>query len=203
MIQQEIEFYGDTYYTSKPIILLISGKAGVGKTTLATILRNKLSMHQLDVLLTHFAEGVKRVAFQMGWNGKKDTAGRNLLQKIGAVGREYNEDTWVNFVLNVCTPEYTDINMTHPDIIVIDDWRYPNEYSALQKSGNFTIFTVNIKAKNREILRGTEYALDSSETSLDHYTHDDFYFVVDNTGSIEVLENSAQKIIDFIFDGRS
>ena len=42
---------------------------------------------------------VKAVAKFMGWNGEKDTKGRKLLQGIGNLGREYDNDAWIELLI--------------------------------------------------------------------------------------------------------
>lgn len=112
----------------------ISGKVGSGKDTVAEyIINNKIDR------LTHvkfaYADELKAILFHGGWNGKKDLAGRKLLQEVGGAFRKYNEDTWVNLVfdkiLNVIA---LPTNTNHDINILITDCRYINElYGMIQK----------------------------------------------------------------------
>ena len=57
------------------ITLCISGKATSGKTTAAQVICEEFLAESFA-----FGDGVKRVALELGWDGKKDARGRKLLQ---------------------------------------------------------------------------------------------------------------------------
>ena len=75
-------------------IFLISGKAESGKNTVADFIANHYNSLNLDrnVLVRDyaFADEVKEIACRLGWDRRKDSKGRELLQQIGAWGRYYN-----------------------------------------------------------------------------------------------------------------
>ena len=77
------------------VLILISGKAGTGKDTIGEYLVRKFGFKRYA-----FADRLKEVATELGWNGEKDFAGRKFLQELGSVVRNYDPDTWVNIVLN-------------------------------------------------------------------------------------------------------
>ena len=73
---------------------LITGSAGVGKTTFANELQNNISGNIVSI-----ATPIKAMALMRGWSGEKDEEGRSLLQLLGRKGRELNYNIWVNYVL--------------------------------------------------------------------------------------------------------
>lgn len=179
----------------KVTVILISGRAGVGKTTVGEAIQTYLSNEVTKYsYITHFAIGVKMVAYLMGWDGKKNEIGRKLLQDIGNFGREYSKDAWVNFMIK-------HLNETIPeellDIIIVDDWRFPSEAGYfLERSEKYNVFTINIKStSDREILRGTREWKDISETSLENYKN--FDYILQNYNSLEDFEH---EIIDVLLD---
>src|ERR1035437_8553517 len=151
------------YNLNNTLIISISGKAGVGKTTLANMLQTYLFLEeQYSAYIAGFAYSVKETAYMIGWNGTKDESGRKLLQEIGKMGRDYNENVWVEKLLDRmdAKPE------GFPEILIIDDWRFPNELDYLRKLPGFEVFTIRISAPNRECLAGTPSYNDISENSL-------------------------------------
>lgn len=107
-------------------IILISGKAQHGKDTTATYLRDQLVIEgypEKRILITHYADLLKWVATNyFDWDGKKDTAGRSLLQTIGQNVREYMPDYWCNALWHVIKAFEREW-----DYIIVPDVRYPNE----------------------------------------------------------------------------
>jgi len=161
-------------------VILISGKAGVGKTTTALLLQKLYK----DVHLLSFAHFVKEVALNsFGWDGVKDEKGRRLLQVIGTeAGREYNKDLWVSkLIAKLKSPEFDNA------WVVIDDWRFNNEFVKVEEVFGPKTYAVRIYAPNREILKGTEAYNHISETEIAD-NPDEFDFYIDNIGNFINLE---------------
>ena len=77
-------------------VILISGKAQHGKDTLASAAKDYLEGKGRRVLILHYADYMKYIAKEyFGWNGKKDSVGRHLLQQLGTnIVREVDENYW-------------------------------------------------------------------------------------------------------------
>ena len=160
------------------ITLCISGKATSGKTTAAQIICEEFLAESFA-----FGDGVKRVALELGWNGKKDTRGRKLLQDIGRVGREYNGDIWLNKSIQEaksCAPWDKDA------ICVFSDCRYPNEIEQV-KQEMYNVITMRVERDGVKALK------DDSETSLDNYGNWDI--VVENNGSLEEFRSKIVEVV--------
>lgn len=191
MIKQ-LSFWGGTTL-SKPVLILISGKAGTGKDTYANALTLKLRDMKYNAIQEKFALVVKRCAIDyFGWDSQKDEKGRRLLQDIGRIGRNYNHFLWAEFLLNrICR----NFDVAQLDVIVISDWRFPNEKNFFEMTDLFQIITVRINALNREVINkdSIEY-LDISEVSLDDY---EFDVVLNNEpDGIEYVD----KLCDFLIE---
>lgn len=177
----------------KTYVFLLSGKAGTGKSLSAKILKELLSEKFSYVDIDSFAKRVKEIAFEsFGWDLRKNNRGRELLQNIGNTGRQYYQDIWAEYVLN----KY--ISPIPSDVLIIDDWRYPNEKYLFESEPTMKIVTIRINDAKREILANDPTYNDVSEVSLDHFTFD--YTIndaEDATKLKEALEDIVESVLDF------
>lgn len=179
---------------AKSICILLSGKAGVGKTTSSTILKDLYSKRGLKAESFSFATGVKIVASQMGWDRVKDFKGRRLLQEIGKLGREYDENCWANWTFNRIIPNNKDYPL---DVVLIDDWRFVNEGNFVRNDPLYQVFDIRVYAPDRETLKNTEHYYDISETSLPELgsTEANYFSFIDNRGTMDELYEECGKLV--------
>jgi energy-coupling factor transporter ATP-binding protein EcfA2 len=182
-------------YQKKNIIVLIAGKAGAGKSTVADFMLRGLPTDKPS-MISSFALGIKSIAYQMGWNGEKDEKGRRLLQQLGNMGREYNENTWVKHTMDVLN------RMTNPiilDFLLVDDWRFPNEYQwFFDRSDLYSVYSVRVHRDESELLNAKD--TDVSETSLpddfDYYA----YNIVNKNLDMDELNARSRYVLQQIID---
>lgn len=146
-----------------PTIICISGKAQNGKDTSAAIFKTELEKLNKKVLIVHYADYLKFICTNyFGWDGKKDIAGRALLQKVGTdIVRKKVPDFWVDSfisVINLFPGEW--------DYIIIPDTRFLNEINKL-KSNLFKTIHVRVKRENFNSPLTKEQQMHPSETALD------------------------------------
>lgn len=138
------------------------------------------------VLITHFGDLIKYVCSTFfGWNGKKDSAGRSMLQEIGMVVREREPDFWIDFlkkVLNIFSSEW--------DYVLIPDCRFPREVDGMTDSG-FKTYLIKVVRPECETDLTEEQRKHPSETAMDDYPAD--YYVV-NDSSLLSMKNKVSKI---------
>lgn len=188
----------EKFNSKKTIAILISGKAGVGKSLSASLLENYvLERHGARTGTFHFAQAVKSTAKQMGWDGNKDPKGRALLQGIGQVGRAYDKDIWVDKTIN---GEIEGYYLYPLDVVFIDDWRFPNEAEFIKKSPLYEIVKLRLEAPDREILKGTPEYDEISENSLPAAPYGLKYYdyVIVNNGSVKELEERLKQFWEFV-----
>lgn len=169
--------------------ILISGKAGHGKTTFANFLTEELEQRGYVVLQTSFGNLLKDMCSRYwGWNGEKDEFGRSLLQTIGTeIVRAKDDHFWTDFVKRFAS-------IIEPNFLVIDDWRFIEEYERLggdittvkvERYDEWTDINVNIPYTNPAM---TEEQLNhKSESELDDFACD---FIIVNNG-IENVRDAA------------
>lgn len=117
-----------------PLVVVISGKQGSGKTTLSEGLCRELRNHQFGVELLKFAGPIYHMhdmirdycRTQLGMT-RPDKDGP-LLQLLGTEwGRNtIAQDVWINALLHR-------IHISPADVILIDDCRFPNELEVISE----------------------------------------------------------------------
>ena len=182
-------------------IILISGKAENGKTTLANILKEKLESYGNKVIITRYALYLKEIAKKYcNWDGNKDKAGRELLQKLGTdvIRQKLNKPLF--HVGRIC--EDIEITQDYYDYVIIDDVRYENEvYYPITMFGKDEVYTIRVNRYDK--LNGErvpfinsltdEQKEHISETSLDNFSFD--YCCTNLTGDFEIIDFDAINII--------
>ena len=121
-------------------VIGIAGKAGAGKNTVAGLLAATLVDAGHTVAMDAFAVDVKRLARQRDdWDGRKDAAGRALLQHVGGEMREgTSDDYWITrLVGRMPIDDATERPIVHrvPEYLIVPDVRYRNEADWVRKNG--------------------------------------------------------------------
>lgn len=183
-------------------IIMVSGKAGSGKDTIANFFKDELIASNKRVLVMHFADLVKYYATQyFNWDGEKNEAGRNLLQEIGTtVMRGRYPEYWAE-IIGKFIDAYTIPEHSFFDYILIPDWRFINEYevvydyAAIQNNETITIRIeryddAGLKWKNPNMT--SDQLNHISECELDNFA---FNWIIENRGTLEDLKNSVNEIL--------
>lgn len=190
---KKFTFWGDNIL-GKNTLILISGKAYVGKTTVGNFLDRMLSEIPLNVVSAGFADDLKKIATGVyDWDGKKDSKGRKLLQRIGFTGREYNKDIWIEKLLR----DVESSSLFSPDIVIVDDWRFINEAEYFDNS-LYDLFKIRVVSNIRGGLIG-KLGEDVSETELNTYTDYD-YTIENNFEALIELEKECKRLVDILIE---
>ncbi len=161
-------------------IILISGKARSGKDTFAGFLPGYCKYA--------FADKLKDIAAELGWDEIKDAKGRKLLQDLGTIAREYDPNIWCDILID--TLHYDGC----PHRIAITDCRYPNEMEAMKQWAddfNYNWITVRLERPETNTDITEESKQHHSETALDDY---EFDHVIYNTFPYTELKYIARAI---------
>lgn len=167
-------------------IILISGKAQSGKDTVAKMIKERLEKDS-SVLITHYADLVKYISkMYFNWDGKKDRAGRSIIQTIGNDVREKNPNYWVDFLVG-----FLSMYSSRWDYVLIPDTRYKNE---IEKLFGYDTITLRI---NRSFVSPLtqEQQNHISETELDRY---EFDYVINSENGLDKLETEVDKFMNWL-----
>lgn len=171
-------------------VILISGKAQHGKDTVAKMLKNKFVAQGKKVLITRFADLLKFICKNyFGWDGKKNEAGRSILQYVGTdVIRNKMPNYWVDFIKNL-------LGMFRDewDVVLIPDTRFKNE---VHWEEEWDTITVRVNRKDFVSPLTLKQQLHPSETDLDNYYFD--YTISSN--SLAMLKKEVDKFIKWMED---
>lgn len=120
-------------------IIALCGEARHGKNTAADIIHNSLPQSRYVVKEFAFADGVRREARALGWNGLKDEKGRSLLQRIGEERRSTDRQYWIHRLFrDMADFQYKGFQEFLGEralVGVITDCRYINEIERVKKEG--------------------------------------------------------------------
>ena len=113
---------------SAPLVIGLTGYAGSGKDEAARLM---MTNNRHVFARVSFADELKSTLRSLGWNGRKDEAGRLLLQDFGMFVRErVHPDAWIRQVANhiaVLQRDGYDIALT--------DVRFLNEIEFVRRLG--------------------------------------------------------------------
>lgn len=165
---------------SKPLYVLISGKQGSGKTTTADALYVALRSAEIVTRRSRFAstiyemhDAIRNIAIDLGIPMPKKDG--KLLQLLGTEwGRNnYGDNVWVDALVSGIRRSFI-----WPDVVLIDDCRFPNELTCVPVDQRITVRLECDKAARRARADGwRDTDTHASETALDgHLDKFDYTF---------------------------
>lgn len=160
------------------IIMLSSELPGQGKDTVADYICQKYGFEKLA-----FADELKNICYQIGWNGEKDEKGRRLLIDIGNSARKYDKDVWVKKIISKILKD-KDKNY------VISDCRFANEYKNI-KSLFKEVYLIGITST----IRGDRRLL-GDESQKEYYEIKKDFVIMNNYKTKEGLYDGIDKIME-------
>lgn len=174
-------------------IILISGKAGHGKDSLAKMLSNQLEELGYKVSIDHFARYLKDMCkIYAGWNGEKDEYGRKLLQEIGTDIIRYKLELYDFHVNRIC--EDIKICQKYFDYVIIPDCRFPNEIELPKILFENQVISIRVNRTNYETNLTVEQQNHLSETALDDHKFD-YTIEAKDLGELEIKSKNIIKNI--------
>lgn len=164
-------------------VIILSGKAGSGKSFVANKLNEKLSNSIVISYASYLKEYVKNIS---NWDGSEESKEevRTLLQQIGVelIKNKIDDKFLINRVL-----QDVEVYSYFFDYIIISDARFIDEIECIKNESNS--FVINIIGKDNNLTN--EEKKHSTEVSLDDY--DNFDYILDNRK--ENIESDIENII--------
>jgi len=169
-------------------VVLLSGKAEHGKTSVANIIKKRLEQENKKVLLVSFADYLKFVSQKyMGWNGIKDETGRGILQIVGTnLVRKKQPDFWADTVARLVF-----VLSDNFDYFIADDARFIEEMECFNKQ-DALVTTIRVIRLNYENSLTEKQKNHPSETSLDNFNFD---YVIESESGLDKLEIEVDKFL--------
>lgn len=163
-------------------IILISGKAGSGKTSLA----KRISELLPKTVITSFSKYIKLFALEMtDWKGNDSDKPREFLQSMGDTLRSIDH----NFMCNRLMEDMKVYEMYY-DYVIISDVRLVNELEYFTKNNLYETYSIRINSNdNRRNLNNSEMN-HITETDLDNYNK--FNLIIDDND----IDNNIDKIVE-------
>lgn len=172
-------------YRVFPPVIGLTGIAGAGKSQICYFIQNYLASRGIGYSYITIGQSVKEIARRdFGWNGKKDEAGRDLLQQIAETGRAYDEDIWIK-------KWFDRVRNMKPDdtgFILVDDIRYHNDHAFIK---DVFLGARTYRVEGRGSLKGDQ-ALHSTETDIPNINVDS---VINNDSSV-TLKDLEMKVTE-------
>lgn len=181
-------------------VILISGKAEAGKTLTANLIKTRLEdMNPLTkAVIIPYGDYVKSTArLVWGWNGEKDKAGRELLQRWGTdMVRENHPYFWIDTVKRL-----VDVITPYVQYVIIDDCRFPNEILAWE---GYSYLHIRVERPNHRNALTDEQRCHPSETALDGFPFD-FEITAENREELDdiingMVINNGKSFINYFLD---
>jgi dephospho-CoA kinase len=165
------------------LLIGVTGKKGSGKDTAADYISLRYGYRKIA-----FADQLKFLSSKyLGWNGKKDSYGRALLQFAGTeIARQKSDNIWVDFMrLNLSFLKAS----LNTDKFIISDVRFDNEANFIKEKASNGLLM--------EIRRdGEDVDAHKSESGISVKPD----FIIFNNGNVRDLFAEIDEMFNFIVE---
>lgn len=169
-----------------PKIFMVSGKAGTGKNTISSIIKEFYGNNAIEISFSYYLKDyAKRVS---DWDGSEDTKPRELLQQLGIelVRNKIDPKLFINRIV-----EDIKVFSYFYDVIIISGGRLVEELETIKSIYPDSISIGVTSNKENKLTENEKNHF--TEVALDNYNNYDY--VINNNDSIEVLKNDVLNIL--------
>ncbi len=162
-------------------VIITNGTGGSGKDEFAKILNNHIPCVKYSSI-----DLIKEIATLGGWDGGKTEKDRKFLSDLKILFTEYNDAPFndIKEIVDNFNDGYLETQLLVVDI------REPNEIERAKKE--FNAITVLVKNDNVKPITSN-----MADANVLNYNYD---YIVDNSGTLEDLENEVFKFSEWMLD---
>lgn len=176
------------FTNKKPKIFILSGKAGSGKTTVASIMQRAFEKENKKIVCLAYADYLKMYAKKvLDWDGLDENKPREFLQQLGIELIKNTIDK--KFLINRIIDDVKIYSYFY-DVIIITDARLIDEIEDVKNNYKNSI-SIRVLG-NYNCLTSTQ-KIHETEINLDNY--DKFDYIIENNSTLEELENKIYRIV--------
>lgn len=173
----------------KPLIYVLCGKSGNGKTTSSKIIENFYNAKGKKTISLAYASYLKEYAKRiLNWNGDEKTKPRDFLQQLGVelIKTKIDDSFLIKRII-----EDIKVYSYFYDVIIISDARFPDEIDNIRNSFE-NVRTIKLLGQENKKLTAFQKN-HASEVGLENYNNYDY--IVDNNGTLDDLKNKIENIL--------
>ena len=179
------------FVRKKPIIFLIAGKAGSGKSTVAKIIESKYLEDNKKVIISPITKYLKKYIEEItGDIIDEVNKPRNLLQNISSevIKKELGmKDFFINRLI-----EDLKIYSYFFEVIIVPDIRFKEEIEIIKNNFN-NVISIGIERKNYHSTLSLKEQKDITEVALDNYDKYDYKIINDKKVELSLLVDDIIK----------
>jgi dephospho-CoA kinase len=172
----------------KYITVLLNGSGTSGKDTFVECLQEQM----FPVMKTSIVDPTKKVAIDLGWNGKKTDKDRKFLCDLKSVLDEYSDYNYQKTKEKY--NKYIELlnNSKKKVAIIVIDMREHKDISRWMKEHLYqNVYSVLVKRDSVEQIHSNHADAGVLDVEYD--------YIIDNNGNLDTLRQSAKTFVDDIF----
>lgn len=156
----------------KPLVVIINGAGGVGKDTICRVLSN-----HFEIFVYSSIRPIKRIAYEIGWEGEKTDRDRKMLSDLKDICTEYND-----LPFKYMSEKLEEARVYEIDVVIFHI-REPEEIAKFRqyaKNQGHTCKTLLIRSERAQQSYGNH-----ADDDVENYPYD---MVYQNDGTLENLD---------------
>lgn len=162
----------------KKRVFIVNGKPRAGKDTFAVILNELVKVHKYSSVTR-----VKKLALEMGWDGKKTEKDRKFLSDLKMLTTEYSDMSFKDICEEVEKFMGGVYDVYNRNVMLIDI-REPKEIDrAVKTFGAATIFIDNCNVE--------EVLSNSADANANTYSYN-YDYIISNNGTLDDFRNTVE-----------
>lgn len=175
------------------IYIVINGTGGVGKDLFSRLCGEVLKEKHYEYFNISTVDWVKKIARQIGWDGKKDERGRKLLSDLKIALTKYNDLPLKKTLSEIAHFELNFMSFYHfrPKGITFIHCREKDDIERIVET---------LRAKKLLVVREEIKPIESNHS--DKQVFDTTYdYLIDNCGTVEDLKKVARALVEDLEEG--